>query len=135
MPGIPHIEPHFTATDMLRDIVIGMSDCLMVPFAQAAGISGAVSATNVVVTAGVSEIAAGSIAMGLGGYLAACTDYEHYATERQREWDKTETGPEFGFAKGSITGLNPLKSSMQTILVGGLAATVAFDSPALLVNN
>jgi VIT1/CCC1 family predicted Fe2+/Mn2+ transporter len=224
MPTTPHIERHFTATDTVRDIVIGMSDGLTVPFALAAGISGAVAATGLVVTAGLAEIAAGSIAMGLGGYLAARTDFEHYTTEREREWDETESLPEieknevaevfrsyglpeeqiaplvktlsndrqkwvdfmmrfelgleapdpkrarqsaltiaisyiaggliplapyilqkdlhtallisvvvtlialflFGFFKGHFTGLNPLKSGAQTILVGGLAAVVAF---------
>jgi len=224
MPTTPHIERHFTATETVRDIVIGMSDGLTVPFALAAGISGIGAATGVVVTAGLAEIAAGSIAMGLGGYLAARTDYEHYTTERQREWDETQTIPDaekeevaevfssyglseeqiaplvtalssnrekwvefmmhfelgleepdpkragqsaltiaasyviggliplapyillkdlhvallvsvvvtlaalflFGFVKGHLTGLNPLKSGAQTILVGGLAAAVAF---------
>lgn len=93
MPTIPHMERHFTATEMVRDIVIGMSDGLTVPFALAAGISGAGAATNIVVTAGLAEIAAGSIAMGLGGYLAARTDAEHYETERQREVDETEQVP------------------------------------------
>ena len=94
MPATPHIERHFTATETVRDIVIGMSDGLTVPFALAAGISGAGAATNIVVTAGMAEIAAGSIAMGLGGYLAARTDVEHYETERQREVDETEQVPE-----------------------------------------
>ena len=94
MPTTPHIERHFTATETVRDIVIGMSDGLTVPFALAAGISGAGAATNIVVTAGLAEIAAGSIAMGLGGYLAARTDVEHYETERQREIDETEQVPE-----------------------------------------
>jgi len=84
----PHEERHFRANEMVRDIVIGMSDGLTVPFALAAGISGAGAATKIVVLAGLAEIAAGSIAMGLGGYLAARTDFEHYATERQREnWE------------------------------------------------
>ena len=224
MPAIPHIERHFTATEMVRDIVIGMSDGLTVPFALAAGISGAGAATNIVVTAGLAEIAAGSLAMGLGGYLAARTDVEHYETERQREIDETEQVPEkeksevaeifreyglseaelkpvvnalsknqknwvdfmmrfelgleqpdpkrasrsaltialsyiaggmiplspymlisnlntalwvsvgvtllalflFGFFKGRFTGLNPFVSGGQTVLVGGLAAAVAF---------
>jgi len=224
MPITPHIERHFTATETVRDIVIGMSDGLTVPFALAAGISGAVAVTGVVVTAGLAEIAAGSIAMGLGGYLAARTDFEHYATECQREWEEIETVPDvekeevaevfrgyglseeqitplvetmshnheqwvnfmmrfelgletpesprarqsamtialsyiaggliplapyillkdlhtallvsvvvtmmalflFGFVKGRFTGLNPLKSGTQTILVGGLAAAAAF---------
>jgi VIT1/CCC1 family predicted Fe2+/Mn2+ transporter len=80
-----HIEKHFAASDLIRDIVIGMSDGLTVPFALAAGLSGSVSATNIVVIAGIAEISAGSIAMGLGGYLAARTDREHYANELKRE--------------------------------------------------
>ena len=82
---IPHIEQHFTGTKMVRDIVIGMSDGLTVPFALAAGISGAVNSSHIVVVAGLAEIAAGSIAMGLGGYLAAKSDAEHYESERRRE--------------------------------------------------
>ena len=85
MPQTPHVERHFTAGDTVRDIVIGMSDGLTVPFALAAGLSGATSATALIVTAGLAEIAAGSIAMGLGGYLAARSDAEHYASERRRE--------------------------------------------------
>lgn len=85
MPQTPHVEQHFTASETIRDIVIGMSDGLTVPFALAAGLSGAVSSTSIIVTAGLAEIAAGSIAMGLGGYLAARGDAEHYASERQRE--------------------------------------------------
>lgn len=80
----PHAEAHFEATEVVRDVVIGMSDGLTVPFALAAGLS-AVSSTSVVVLAGLAEIAAGSIAMGLGGYMAARGDAEHYASERQRE--------------------------------------------------
>jgi VIT1/CCC1 family predicted Fe2+/Mn2+ transporter len=94
MPLTPHIEKHFTATATVRDIVIGMSDGLTVPFALAAGLSGAVASSSLVVTAGLAEIAAGSIAMGLGGYLAAKTDLEHYATERARELRETEHIPE-----------------------------------------
>ncbi|GIV78014.1 MAG: hypothetical protein KatS3mg050_2408 [Litorilinea sp.] len=89
-----HQERHFTGSATVRDVVIGMSDGLTVPFALAAGVSGAIGQTNVVVAAGLAEIAAGAIAMGLGGYLAARTDSEHYATERQREWTETETMPE-----------------------------------------
>src|SRR3954464_15117411 len=85
MPQTPHIEKHFTAGEVVRDIVIGMSDGLTVPFALAAGLSGAVASTAIVVTAGLAEVAAGSIAMGLGGYLAARSDAEHYASERLRE--------------------------------------------------
>lgn len=230
MPITPHIERHFTATDTVRDIVIGMSDGLTVPFALAAGVSGAGAATNIVVTAGLAEIAAGSIAMGLGGYLAARTDSEHYETERQRETDETEQMPDkekdevadvfrayglseaelkpavnalsknrknwvdfmmrfelgleqpnpkragtsaltialsyiaggliplspymllpnlntalrvsvvvtllalflFGFFKGKFTGINSLRSGLQTVLVGGLAAAVAFTLARLI---
>ncbi len=85
MPQTPHTEQHFTAGETVRDIVIGMSDGLTVPFALAAGLSGAVSSTTIIITAGLAEIAAGSIAMGLGGYLAARSDAEHYASERLRE--------------------------------------------------
>ncbi|GCE20551.1 VIT1/CCC1 transporter family protein [Dictyobacter kobayashii] len=224
MPQTPHVEKHFTSGELVRDIVIGMSDGLTVPFALAAGLSGAVSSTNIVVTAGLAEIAAGSIAMGLGGYLAARSDAEHYASERQREQlevkEKTdaekaevsdifqqygltaeqsepvvealskrpdawidfmmrfELGLEepdpkrafssaitialsyivggliplspyillpvartallvsvivtllalliFGYVKGHFTGTNPVRSGIQTALIGGLAAAVAF---------
>jgi VIT1/CCC1 family predicted Fe2+/Mn2+ transporter len=85
MPQTPHIETHFTSGEVVRDVVIGMSDGLTVPFALAAGLSGAVDATAIVITAGLAEVAAGSIAMGLGGYLAAKSDAEHYRSERARE--------------------------------------------------
>jgi VIT1/CCC1 family predicted Fe2+/Mn2+ transporter len=85
MPTIAHVEKHFTGTALVRDVVIGMSDGLTVPFALAAGISGAVSSSHIVVVAGLAEIVAGSIAMGLGGYLAAKSDAEHYESERKRE--------------------------------------------------
>ena len=85
MPRTPHTERHFTASDTVRDVVIGMSDGLTVPFALAAGLSGAVASSGIVVTAGLAEIAAGSIAMGLGGYLAAKSDAEHYAAEKRKE--------------------------------------------------
>ncbi len=94
MPFTPHTEKHFEATETVRDIVIGMSDGLTVPFALAAGLSGAVASTAIVVVAGLAEIAAGSIAMGLGGYLAAKTDAEHYASERKREWQETSEVPD-----------------------------------------
>ena len=90
MPMTPHVEKHFTATETVRDVVIGMSDGLTVPFALAAGLTAAVASTNVVVTAGLAEVAAGAIAMGLGGYLAARTDAEHYASEVARETDEIE---------------------------------------------
>ena len=94
MPASPHVEEHFTATETVRDVVIGMSDGLTVPFALAAGLSAAVTSTTIVVTAGLAEIAAGSIAMGLGGYLAARTDREHYEPERARELRETQSVPE-----------------------------------------
>jgi VIT1/CCC1 family predicted Fe2+/Mn2+ transporter len=85
MPLTPHVESHFTAGLFVRDVVIGMADGLTVPFALAAGLSGAVSSTRLIVIGGVAEIAAGSIAMGLGGYLAARGDAEHYDQEKLRE--------------------------------------------------
>ena len=80
-----HTESHFESTATVRDVVIGLSDGLTVPFALAAGLTGAVASSHIVVLAGLAEIAAGSIAMGLGGYLAARGDAEHYVSERQRE--------------------------------------------------
>ncbi len=85
MPLTPHVESHFTAGLFVRDVVIGMADGLTVPFALAAGLSGAVSSTRLIVVGGLAEIAAGSIAMGLGGYLAARGDAEHYHQEKLRE--------------------------------------------------
>ncbi|HYV07762.1 MAG TPA: VIT1/CCC1 transporter family protein [Blastocatellia bacterium] len=85
MRHTPHIERHFTSSAIVRDVVIGMSDGLTVPFALAAGLTGAVAVSNIIVTAGLAEIAAGAIAMGLGGYLAAKSEAEHYASERRRE--------------------------------------------------
>jgi len=86
MPSTPHVETHFEASATVRDVVIGMADGLTVPFALAAGLTGTAAATSkLVVIAGLAEIAAGSIAMGLGGYLAARTDRDHYMSERQRE--------------------------------------------------
>jgi VIT1/CCC1 family predicted Fe2+/Mn2+ transporter len=98
MPSVEHVEKHFTATAAVRDIVIGMSDGLTVPFALAAGLTGALAYSAkgpaIIVTAGLAEIAAGSIAMGLGGYLAAKTDSEHYASELDREYRETVELPE-----------------------------------------
>ena len=95
MPATPHVETHFEASETVRDVVIGMSDGLTVPFALAAGLTGTASATSkLVVIAGLAEIAAGSIAMGLGGYLAARTDREHYQSERAREMRETVELPE-----------------------------------------
>ncbi|MDQ2747667.1 MAG: VIT1/CCC1 transporter family protein [Acidobacteriota bacterium] len=224
MPQTPHIEKHFTSGEIVRDIVIGMADGLTVPFALAAGLSGAVTSTSIIVTAGFAEIVAGSIAMGLGGYLAGKSDVEHYDSEYKRELyeidnmlehekdevveilenyglTKAESVPivetlasrpkdfadfmmrfelglekpdarralqsgltiggayifggliplapyialneahqalfwsvgltlvalfAFGYIKGTFTGTNPLKSALQTTLIGGLAAGAAF---------
>jgi VIT1/CCC1 family predicted Fe2+/Mn2+ transporter len=224
MPQTPHVEHHFTGGETVRDVVIGMSDGLTVPFALAAGLSGAVAAARIVVTAGLAEVAAGSIAMGLGGYLAARSDAEHYASELAREEREIVELPEaeadevsqilqsygvgpndaaivvramrqqpktwrdfmmrfelgleapdpkralrsaltiaasyvvggvvplvpymlastvvqaleisialtlialfvFGFVKGRFTGARPLRSAIQTVLIGGLAAGAAF---------
>jgi len=93
IPRQTHVEQHFTATETVRDIVIGMSDGLTVPFALAAGISGAIAVSHIIVTAGVAELAAGGISMGLGGYLAARTDFEHYGSERKRELDEVREIP------------------------------------------
>ena len=92
--GHVHREEHMVSAETLRDIVIGMSDGLTVPFALAAGLSGAVSSTNLIIIAGLAEIAAGSIAMGLGGYLAGKTEVDHYNSEMKREYEEVETVPE-----------------------------------------
>jgi len=94
MDTLYHREEHFRGGDTVKDIVIGMSDGLTVPFALAAGISGAISAAHIVVTAGFAEIAAGSIAMGLGGYLAARSEVEHYRSELAREEAEIREKPE-----------------------------------------
>jgi VIT1/CCC1 family predicted Fe2+/Mn2+ transporter len=233
MDAYLHRESHFRASDTVRDIVIGMADGLTVPFALAAGISGAAAGVELVVTAGAAEIAAGSIAMGLGGYLAARSEREHYASEREREEREILEKPEaeelevaeifeqyglrpdhyvpliaglranpvawrdfmmrfelgleqpqaqrarwsavtiagayvvggliplapyllahtvaralpwsiavtlaalavFGYIKGRFTGTAPLKSSLQTLLVGGAAAAVAFALARLLASS
>ena len=85
-----HEESHLKSSELLRDIVIGMSDGLTVPFALAAGLSGAVDSSGIIVIAGIAEIAAGSIAMGLGGYLAGKTEQDHYKSEVKREYDEVE---------------------------------------------
>ncbi len=224
MPQTRHIERHFTGSETVRDIVIGMSDGLTVPFALAAGLSAAIDTTSIIVTAGLAEIAAGSIAMGLGGYLAAKSDAEHYFSESAREAAEVREKPDieagevaevfesygltaeeskpivdalrkrpqawvnfmmrfelglekpdpkralisagtiagayiaggfiplgpylflpsassaltlsvittlitlaiFGYIKGYFTGAPPLRSAIQTVLIGGLAAAVAF---------
>jgi VIT1/CCC1 family predicted Fe2+/Mn2+ transporter len=90
----PHKEEHLRSSDFITDIVIGMSDGLTVPFALAAGLSGAVQSNSVVITAGIAEIVAGSIAMGLGGYLAGKTEQEHYQSELNREYAEVKNIPE-----------------------------------------
>ncbi|CAN5425647.1 VIT1/CCC1 transporter family protein [soil metagenome] len=89
-----HEEEHFTSSDLVKDIVIGMADGLTVPFALAAGLSGAVDSNTIIITAGVAEIIAGSIAMGLGGYLAGKTEVDHYHSELKREYDEVDRVPE-----------------------------------------
>ena len=89
-----HHEHHATSSETIRDIVIGMSDGLTVPFALAAGLSGAVHSSGVIVTAGIAEIVAGSIAMGLGGFLAGRTEADHYRSELKREYEEVERVPE-----------------------------------------
>lgn len=94
MARIGHREKHFTSSNFVRDVVIGMSDGLTVPFALAAGLSGAIANTRFIVIGGLAEIAAGSIAMGLGGYLAARGDAEHYEQEKEREYREIKEIPE-----------------------------------------
>jgi VIT1/CCC1 family predicted Fe2+/Mn2+ transporter len=95
MEGIHlHHEEHLESSDLLTDIVIGMSDGLTVPFALAAGLSGAVDSTGVIILAGLAEIAAGSIAMGLGGFLAGKTEQDHYSSELKREYWEVDNMPD-----------------------------------------
>ena len=94
MPQTPHVEHHFMGSEIVRDVVIGMSDGLTVPFALAAGLSGIANSTKIVITGGLAEIAAGSIAMGLGGYLAARSDAEHYIKEQETEQREVDTIPD-----------------------------------------
>ncbi|MFD2787590.1 VIT1/CCC1 transporter family protein [Hymenobacter rubripertinctus] len=89
----PHPENHLTSSAMLQDIVIGLADGLTVPFALAAGLSGAVASSGLIITAGLAEIVAGSIAMGLGGYLAGRTEVEHYEAELRREYQEVQDVP------------------------------------------
>lgn len=93
-PRRTHNEHHFDASDTVRDVIIGMSDGLTVPFALAAGISGAIASSHIVVTAGIAELAAGGISMGLGGYLAARSDVDHYNSEHEREYEETNSVPD-----------------------------------------
>ncbi len=119
--GGHHAEKHMASSAMLRDAVIGMSDGLTVPFALAAGLSGAVASTQLIVTAGVAEIAAGAIAMGLGGYLAARTDAEHYVAERAREEQEIKDIPEEEAREvAAILQRYGLQPEQATIVVDGL---------------
>ena len=119
MPATPHIEKHFTATEVVRDVVIGMSDGLTVPFALAAGLSAAVTSTAIIVTAGLAEVAAGAIAMGLGGYLAARTDAEHYASEVLREGSEIDTlrEREVHEVEGILRGYGLDGEALRTVVV------------------
>eukprot|EP00249_Psilotum_nudum_P027412 c35041_g1_i1 orf=91-795(-) len=93
-PTITHVEKHFTANELVRDVIIGMSDGLTVPFALAAGLSGSTASSSIVVTAGLAEVGAGAIAMGLGGYLAAKSDTDHYNREERREKEEIVSVPD-----------------------------------------
>lgn len=116
-----HAEAHRATSAVLRDAVIGLADGLTVPFALAAGLSGAVAGTSLIVTAGVAEIAAGAIAMGLGGYLAARTEAEHYAAERRREEQEIATIPdEEAREVAAILLQYGLQPAQATIVVQGL---------------
>lgn len=90
----PHAEKHFTAGEMVRDVILGMSDGLTVPFALAAGLSGADVSSSIILTAGLAEVAAGAISMGLGGYLAAKSEADHYTREQRREQEEIVSVPE-----------------------------------------
>ncbi|MFC0181764.1 Predicted Fe2+/Mn2+ transporter, VIT1/CCC1 family [Pseudarcicella hirudinis] len=115
-------EQHLESSDFITDIVIGMSDGLTVPFALAAGLSGAVASTTIVTTAGIAEIVAGSIAMGLGGYLAGKTEQEHYDSELKREFEEVETVPDKEKEEvREIFAHYGLDSDAQKIIVEALA--------------
>jgi VIT1/CCC1 family predicted Fe2+/Mn2+ transporter len=121
---MPHREQHLTSSAVLQDIVIGLSDGLTVPFALAAGLSGAVQSSGLVITAGLSEIVAGSIAMGLGGYLAGRTEVEHYAAELAREHEEVRTVPDIE------------RREVQELLVEmGLSEATATQATAELVQD
>jgi VIT1/CCC1 family predicted Fe2+/Mn2+ transporter len=174
VPQTPHVERHFTASEAVRDVVIGMADGLTVPFALAAGLSGAVQQAGIIVTAGLAEIAAGTIAMGLGGYLAAKSDAEHYAAEQRREHQEVIDKPreemievadifrEYGLAEEHITpvveamrerpkewvdfmmrfelGLekpNPKRARTSALLIGGAYAVGGFIplAPYMLIES
>src|SRR3989441_13361604 len=93
MAVVRHREKHFAGSDAVRDLILGMSDGLTTPFALAAGLAGAATTNLLVVIGGLAEIAAGSISMGLGGYLAAQSQAETYRSELAREIQETEVMP------------------------------------------
>src|ERR1700719_2526031 len=125
-----HEENHMQSSETLRDIVIGMSDGLTVPFALDAGLSGAVQSTNLIIIAGLAEIAAGSIAMGLGGYLAGKTEVDHYNSEMRREYEEVATVPEIEKPDPKRAGKSAFNIGMLYI-VGGLIPL----SPYFFVSN
>jgi VIT1/CCC1 family predicted Fe2+/Mn2+ transporter len=121
MSSYLHPEEHFRASDRVRDVVIGMADGLTVPFALAAGISSAAASVDLVVTAGVAEVAAGSIAMGLGGYLAGRSARDHYLSEQRREEVEIRDLPEVEAKEiGEIFETYGLKPAEYAPLVEGL---------------
>ncbi len=115
-------EQHLQSSDFIKDVVIGMADGLTVPFALAAGLSGAVSSTAIITTAGIAEIVAGSIAMGLGGYLAGQTEVEHYDAELKREYEEVERVPETEKQEvKEVFAEYGLDDATQTLIVEALA--------------
>jgi len=117
-----HEELHLKSSDFITDIVIGMSDGLTVPFALSAGISSAVSSNHIVVTAGIAEIIAGAIAMGLGGFLAGKTEQDHYQSELRREYDEVERVPEIEKQEvKEVFAHYGLSETSQTLIVNELA--------------
>lgn len=116
-----HNEKHLKSSDFITDMVIGMSDGLTVPFALAAGLSGAVSSNTIVITAGIAEIVAGCIAMGLGGYLAGKTEQEHYQSELKREYDEVDNEKEKEIAEvKDVFAEYGIDDEGQTLLVNQL---------------
>lgn len=118
MPATPHVETHFRGTESVRDVVIGMADGLTVPFALAAGLSAAVTRSNLIVTAGLAEVTAGAIAMGLGGFLAARGDAEHYANEERRERQEIVTlrERELGEVRDIFSGYGLAGESLDAVV-------------------
>src|SRR2546427_637775 len=127
MPSTPHVETHFEASDTVRDVVIGMSDGLTVPFALAAGLTGTAAATSkLVVIAGLAEIAAGSIAMG----LVPLSSYMIVSDLHQALYASVAVTLIalflFGYFKGRLTGVSPVRGGFRTVVIGGLASAAAF---------